>query len=130
MASPEIKSAYFEFITPPDPDTTTFTIKLTEAEQIAHARRILSGKETLATHVSGEIVKTPAPYNPPWKFHLSPKSIHFFEVKAEVCDATIQYVADHLDEVGGHFLPGNHWCPWSSQLVREVQPQTAVGSSS
>jgi hypothetical protein len=129
MESPDSKSAYFEFITPPDPDTTTFTIKLTDAEQIAHARRILSGKETPARHVSGIIVKTPAPYNPPWKFHLSPESIHFFEVATEVCDATIQYVADHLAEVGGAFLPGNRWCPWSSQLVREVKPQSVTASS-
>ncbi|WP_433227073.1 hypothetical protein [Microtetraspora malaysiensis] len=37
-----------------------------------------------------------------------------------VCDATIPYVEDHLDEAGGAFLPGLVWCPWSSRLVREV----------
>jgi hypothetical protein len=24
-------------------------------------------------------------------------------------------------EVGCHFLPGNHWCPWGSRMVREAQ---------
>ncbi|MEH2433373.1 MAG: hypothetical protein V7K25_03825 [Nostoc sp.] len=38
----------------------------------------------------------------------------------EVCDATTNYVNDHLDEVGGAFLPGLFWCPWSSQLVKEI----------
>jgi hypothetical protein len=123
MATPDSKSAFFVFVTPPDPDTVTFTIKLIKPEQIAHARRILSGQETLKTHVSGTIIKKGVAYNPPWKFHLSPESIQFFEAKAEVCDAHIQYVADHLPQVGGDFLPDNQWCPWSSHLIREVHPE-------
>ena len=31
-------------------------------------------------------------------------------------------VEDHLDEACGAFLPGCHWCPWSSRLVDEVKP--------
>jgi hypothetical protein len=38
----------------------------------------------------------------------------------EVCDANMMYVEDHLDEAGGAFLPGNHWCPWDSRVTREV----------
>jgi hypothetical protein len=120
MESPDAKSAYFEFDTRPDPET--FTIKLTDPENIAHARAILSGKPVQARHVSGTIVKKRVPYNSKWLFHLAPESIHFFEVATEVCDATIRYVADHLEEVGGAFLPKNQWCPWASALVREVQP--------
>jgi hypothetical protein len=111
-------SALFVFDCPPHPET--FVIELTDEEKIEHARRILSGKETERVHVSGEIRKTPAPYNPPWLFHLAPESITFFAFAIEVCDAYIQYVADHLAEVGGAFLPGNHWCPWGSRLLREV----------
>jgi hypothetical protein len=120
MEPSDTKSAFFEFDTLPDP--ATFTIKLTDPEKIAHARGLLSGKVTSAPHVSGTIVKKRAPYNKRWQFHLAPESIHFFEASTEVCDATIQYVADHLDEVGGAFLPKNQWCPWASKLVREVRP--------
>jgi hypothetical protein len=37
-------------------------------------------------------------------------------VMMEVCDASMTYVEDHLDEVGGAFLPGAQWCPWDSKL--------------
>ena len=49
-----------------------------------------------------------------------PDSIEFFDVAAEVCDATMRYVEEHLDEVGGAFLSGNRWCPWGSKLTGEL----------
>lgn len=97
-----------------------FIIKLVNPEQIDHARELASGGTADMPHVVGRIVKRPAPYNPEWNFHLQPESIRFFDVAIEVCDATIPYVEDHLDEAGGAFLPGYIWCPWSSRLVREV----------
>ncbi len=63
-------------------------------------------------------MKEPADYNPLWSYHLHPDSIDFFEYEIEVCDATIQYVEDHLNEVGGSFLPNNFWCPWCSRLIK------------
>jgi hypothetical protein len=39
----------------------------------------------------------------------------------EVCDAATTYVEEHLDEVGGAFLPGRRWCPWSSRVLEEIQ---------
>ena len=120
------KSAFFEFDTRPDPET--FTIKLTDPEKIEHARRLLSGQTKHDPHISGIIVKKRVSYNPHFKFHLAPESIHFFDASAEVCDATINYVAEHLDEVGGAFLPNNRWCPWASKLVREVEGQEEAGA--
>jgi len=32
------------------------------------------------------------------------------------------YIESHLDEVGGHLLPGARWCSWGSRLVREIPP--------
>ncbi|WP_425580386.1 BP74-related protein [Streptosporangium amethystogenes] len=55
-----------------------------------------------------------------WSYHFDPATLGFFDVAIEVCDATMTYVEDHLDEAGGAFLPGNLWCPWSSKPVREV----------
>jgi len=52
---------------------------------------------------------------------LDPKSIKFAQTGIEVCDANIEYVEDHLDEVGGAFLPGCQWCPWESRIVRQIE---------
>ncbi|QDU37368.1 hypothetical protein Mal4_16790 [Maioricimonas rarisocia] len=97
-----------------------FIIRIDRVETIEHARNILAGTEKQRIHVRGTIVKRPADYNPGWRYHLHPDSIEFFELSMEVCDAAIQYVEDHLEEVGGSTLPGCYWCPWSSRLVAEV----------
>ncbi|SEG34180.1 hypothetical protein SAMN04489712_104487 [Thermomonospora echinospora] len=110
--------AYFEFDYPPGPER--FIFRLTDPDKIREARDILSGSERHKTHVLGKIVKSTAPYNPGWNYHLDPQSISFFAYAIEVCDATPWYVQNHLDEVGGAFLPGAHWCPWGSRLLREV----------
>ncbi|AEW93770.1 MULTISPECIES: BP74-related protein [Streptomycetaceae] len=98
-----------------------FIFKLTDEDRIAEARKILSGGEKNKVHVHGRIIKRKEPYNPAWDFHLDPSTINFFEIAIEVCDANMQYVEDHLDEAGGAFLPGGHWCPWDSRLTREVK---------
>jgi len=112
------EAAYFRFDIPPDPET--FVIELSDADKIATARAILAGQEP-DLHVMGQIVKQPIDYNPPWGFHLAPESIEFFHSAIEVCDASILYVEQHLDEACGAFLPGCTWCPWGSRLVEEVE---------
>jgi hypothetical protein len=120
QSKPAAAPVLFKFHCPPD--RARFVFLTTDPVRIEHARRILSGEETEAVHVSGVIVKSPAPYNSRWRFHLDPETISFFAVAMEVCDATITYVAEHLDEVGGSFLPSSRWCPWTSRLIREVPP--------
>ena len=56
------------------------------------------------------------------KNHLDPATVAFAENAIEVCDATIRYVEEHLDEVGDALLPGGVWCPWGSRLLEEVSP--------
>jgi hypothetical protein len=102
------------------PRKDTFVIELRDPDRIAEARRILAGNATDGTHVGGIIIKQPAPYNVPWSYHLDPSTICFFEVATEVCDAAISYVEEHLDEVGGAFLPEGRWCPWGSRLLKEL----------
>lgn len=102
-------------------DDGPFVIELVESEKIAHARSVLAGTEKTRVHVSGTIVKEIAAYNPGWSYHLEPTSIKFFQNAIEVCDANMNHVEQHLDEVGGEYLPNNHWCPWSSRLVRELE---------
>jgi hypothetical protein len=110
--------ARFVFQTSPDDQ---FVIELTDESKIQEARNILNGTEKYKTHVLGRIIKTSAPYNSKWSYQLDPASISFFNIAIEVCDASIGYVEDHLDEAGGAFLPGGYWCPWNSRLVKEIQ---------
>ncbi|CAM4510829.1 MULTISPECIES: BP74-related protein [Myxococcus] len=97
-----------------------FIVELSDEKTISHARKILSGEEKNEVHVHGRIIKRAAAYNPRFSFHLDPNTIRFFAMAIEVCDANMTYVEDHLDEAGGAFLPGGHWCPWDSKLTREI----------
>ena len=101
-----------------------FVIQLTDPAKIEHARKILRGEENDKIHLYGTIIRRPAAYNPGWGFHMDPATINFFIAAIEVCDASMRYVEEHLDEAGGAFLPGAIWCPWTSRLVDEFTPPT------
>jgi hypothetical protein len=114
-------SAYFVFEqSTPKGELKEFVFQLTDANLISEARAILANPHSTKVHVQGKVITKSATYNPNWSFHLDPASIGFFEMQMEVCDANVSYVEDHLDEVGGAFLPRNFWCPWSSRLIREL----------
>jgi hypothetical protein len=98
----------------------TFVIAVTDPAVIAEARALANGQEP-SKHVTGLVVSEAVPYNAPWSFHLDPASISFAEMSIEVCDAATSYVEEHLADVGGAFLPGRRWCPWSSRVVEEVK---------
>ncbi|KAN0025064.1 hypothetical protein ACTFIV_009476 [Dictyostelium citrinum] len=115
----QCEEAYFAFKVHNDKD---FIFKLTDDTKIKAARDILSGKETDTVHVLGRIRKIRQSYNPDYNFHLDPATISFFQMAIEVCDATPQYVEDHLDEACGAFLPGCFYCPWASKLSKEIKP--------
>jgi uncharacterized protein (TIGR03437 family) len=110
------EEAYFEV----NASSQRFVIRLTDPRLIQEARNIVHGRQNDRVSVTGWIVKAPAPYNPGWSFHVDPNSISFFSLATEVCDAAVPYVEEHLAEVGGAFLPGNRWCPWSSKVAREI----------
>lgn len=112
-----VAPAYFEMT---DVTHSSFIVKLVTEPQIEHARELLSGQTTDRPHLLGKIRKSTAPYNPRWSFHYVPETVDFFDYAIEVCDATVPYVEEHLDEAGGPFLPGLYFCPWSSELVKEV----------
>jgi len=119
-ASPSANEvAYFQFDYPPDPER--FIFQSSDPTIIAEARDILANNQ-VNRHVMGRIVKQPAPYNPPWSYHLDPGSVSFFDRAIEICDATIANVEARLEEACGSFLPGCEWCPWGSRLLAEVTP--------
>lgn len=113
-------TALFEFKGSEEHDR--FVIKLVDPEKINHARDLLAGTTSERPSVMGTIMKLKENYNPNWSYHLIPESISFFDIAIEVCDANMRYVEENLGEVGGAFLPGHRWCPWQSQLTKEIEP--------
>jgi hypothetical protein len=111
-------AAYFKVAGATEADA--FVIALTDPAIVAEARALVS-EQAPSKHVTGLVVAEAAPYNAPWSFHLDPASISFAEMSIEVCDAATNYVEEHLAEVGGAFLPGRRWCPWSSRVIAEVK---------
>lgn len=108
--------AYFVFKTS---HLETFVFKLTDPQKIQQARDIISTGDHKI--ISGTIIKQPVYYNSPWSYHLDPKSISFTDFAAELCDAPIRYLEDNLDTA----YPA--WCPWGSQLVKEIPPPEKPG---
>jgi hypothetical protein len=122
-------TAYFVFKQPdPQDQEHEFVFALHDEARIAEARAILRDPQNPRRQVQGTIVPARVPYNPAWSFHLDPDSIGFFELAAEVCDANVTWVEENLEAIGGSALPGNHWCPWSSKLDREVVPSVFASS--
>ncbi|EFA84308.1 putative protein serine/threonine kinase [Heterostelium album PN500] len=95
----DVTPAYFE--TTDVHHQTGFIIKLIDEENIKHARGLLDGSITERPHFMGRIRKTTANYNPRFSFHLDSKTISFFDIAIEVCDANTNYVEEHLDEACG-----------------------------
>lgn len=113
--------AYFRFDVPPAPET--FVFRSDDPAVIQEARDVLNGNRS-SRMVIGTIVKQPRDYNAPWSYHLDPVSVRFADNAVEVCDATIQFVEDHLAEICGATLPDCEWCPWSSRVIAEVAADT------
>jgi len=121
-----------EFELPPRPSTSVayfkvtdsvglndFVIKLIDPVKIQNARDQINNLVP-KLHITGLIIKNKAAYNPNYSYYYDPNTIDFFEVAAEVCDATFDYTEDNLADAGGAFLPGLRLCPWSSTLVEEI----------
>jgi hypothetical protein len=62
--------------------------------------------------VSG-VVQEAGRYNPGWSYTMGPGSIMLGKTFIELCDASPDYVEEHLDS-----WIGQRWCPWSSYVKR------------
>jgi hypothetical protein len=96
-----------------------FIVKINDLLKINSARRQIANQDPML-NIMATIIKEPISYNQGWSYHYDPDTIEFFEIAAEVCDASFEYVELHLAEVGGAFLPGNVHCNWSSYLIEEL----------
>lgn len=110
--------AYFVFDYPPHPET--FVFKLTDPAKIQQARELITAGQ--GKMIDGTIIKQPVYYNPPWSFHLDPKTINFIDGAIELCDSSILGIEVNLDRA----WPG--WCPWASPLPREISPPPKPGN--
>ena len=101
-------------------DAESFVIALKDPALIKQARAIVSGEEKAKVRVTGLVIPGTVAWNKPWHFYLHPDSISFFELSAVTCSAKTSYVEAHLSEVGGAFLPGRRWCPFSLKVSEEI----------
>ena len=102
----------------------SFVLKLTDEDKIDHAREVLWGTETELVHVMGDVIESPASWNPGWSFHVEPDSVGFFELSIEACDGSIAWV----DANGGPF--DGFWCPWSSEILSELSAPAVEAAGS
>ncbi len=109
------------------PQGRTFVIRTSDPAIAEHARAIIDGRRNSSVHLMGAVVKAPAFYNPGWSFHLDPGSLQFFDTAIEVCDGAIDELERNLEDVGGAYLPRNHWCPWGSRPIREIPEPEGAG---
>jgi len=111
-----------------DPANTEqhFVARILDDDIVEEARAEI-GKPDGWKIISGTIDKTPVDWNPGWSFHLTPETVFFGEVFFEVCDATVDYVEENLEDAGGAFLPGLQWCPWGTRVLEEL-PEGGVPS--
>lgn len=123
IAEPAATSRYFAFEASGAPmrQPHEFVVEIDDPATAELARRVLDGWDSHNVRITGVIVKGSTDYNESWPFHLDPKSIQFGANAVEACDATAQYVSEHLHLVGTGILPRNEWCPWSTRLTREVK---------
>lgn len=124
-ASTSAETAYFSFVSTSGirSDAHEFVFGATDPKTIAQLRDIVLDADGKTRHprITGQIVKGREGYNTEWPFHLIPETVRLTDgMETEVCDATPFEIEDNLHEVGGSFLPGNRWCPWSMRMVREV----------
>jgi uncharacterized protein (TIGR03437 family) len=91
-------------------------VRITQPASIQRARDILAGRSSAAIMI-GKVVTASAFYNPGWHFHVDPVTVSFADTAAEVCDSAIGGVEHGLSDIGGSFLPGFRWCPWTTRVL-------------
>lgn len=116
----EQEPRYFELTSSDENVDYSFIAKTSDPEVIDKAESQLQlSLDQRGLHIHGDIERGNEGYNNDWSWHFTPDSWDLVEVSVEVCDGRPQMVEDNLDywvdDVG-------YFCPWSSVVLREVQP--------
>ena len=85
-----------------------FRALLTETDDIAAARRLLSG-EIAPDIPNGRIVRETG-VNEGWSWSLDPADFEFAEVTTEVCDGL-------PSDVESGAITSDRYCPWSARVI-------------
>jgi hypothetical protein len=90
-------------------DAEEYRIRLTDADDIATARKLLAGEA--APHIpNGRVVRGDADVNVGYSWHIDPASVEFADTAIEVCDG-------RPSDVEHGTITSDRYCPWSAKLV-------------
>jgi hypothetical protein len=90
-------------------DTEEYRIRLTDADDIATARKLLQG-EAAPRIPNGRVVRGDADINVGYSWHIDPDSVEFADTTIELCDG-------RPSDVERGLITSERYCPWSAKVV-------------
>ena len=90
-------------------DAEEYRIRLTEADDIGIAQKLLAG-ESAPGIPNGRVVRGEPDINVGYSWHIDPNSVEFTDAATEVCDG-------RPSDVEKRVITSDHYCPWSAKLV-------------
>ena len=90
-------------------DAEEYRIRLTDADDIATARKLLAAEA--APHIpNGRVVRGDTDVNVGYSWHIDPASVEFADTTTEVCDG-------RPSDVERSAITSEWYCPWSAKVV-------------
>jgi hypothetical protein len=90
-------------------DAEEYRIRLTDADDIATARKLLQG-EAAPRIPNGRVVRGDADVNVGYSWHIDPDSVEFADTTIELCDG-------RPSDVERGLITSERYCPWSAKVV-------------
>ena len=90
-------------------DAEEYRIRLTDADDIAIARKLLAG-EVAPSIPNGLVVRGESDVNVGYSWHIDPASVEFADTATEVCDG-------RPSDVEQRAITSDRYCPWSAKVV-------------
>ena len=90
-------------------DAEEYRIRLTDADDIATARKLLAG-EIAPAIPNGRVVRGDADVNVGYTWHIDAPSVEFADTATEVCDG-------RPSDVEKRVITSDRYCPWSAKVV-------------
>jgi hypothetical protein len=101
-------------------DGEQYRIRLTDADDIATARKLLAGEAAPAIP-NGQVVRGEPDVNVGYSWHIDPASVEFADAATEVCDG-------RPSDIEKRVITSDHYCPWSAKVVA-IAPLKILSSS-
>ena len=90
-------------------DAEEYRIRLTDADDIAIAQKLLAG-EAAPGIPNGLVVRGEPDVNVGYSWHIDPDSVEFADTATEVCDG-------RPSDVEQRAITSDRYCPWSAKVV-------------